>query len=137
MSENFKDPGLNSVMLTGRIVADPDLRYLPSGTACSKFAIAVNHRVKDGDDWKDEVSFFDVVTWEKLAETCSEKLYKSCPVMVEGKLKQERWEKDGNARSKIVIKAWKVTPMEWQKSREDRAAAGESRQNVQEEKLAF
>ena len=116
MSENFRDPRLNSVMLTGRLTRDVEMRRIKGDVPCAEFGLAVNHAVKTGDEWSQEAYFFDVVTWRETAEHCAEKLYKGCPALVEGKLVQERWEKEGQKHSRVRINAFKVTPLEWQRS---------------------
>ncbi len=96
---------LNSVQLIGRLTRDVELKYLSSGTAVSKFSIAVNRRKKDGESWKDEASFFDVTLFGKLGETLGQYLLKGKQVAITGSLEQQRWEKDGQTQSKIIINA--------------------------------
>jgi single-strand DNA-binding protein len=101
---------INRVMLTGRLTRDPETKYLPSGTAVTMLGIAVNRRYQDkNNEWKDETSFFDVETWGKVAERCAEQLQKGRPVYVEGRLKQESWERDGQKQSKVRIVAERVS----------------------------
>lgn len=98
---------MNNTNLTiqiGNLIADPELSMTPSGTAICKFSIAVNDDYGD----KTDVSFFNVVTWNKIAETCNTYLNKGSKVCITGKLKQDRWEKDGQKYSKINIVANKV-----------------------------
>ncbi|MDG2182372.1 MAG: single-stranded DNA-binding protein, partial [Mariniblastus sp.] len=66
-------------------------------------ALAVNEKVKKNDQWVDEVSFFDVTLWGRTAEVAGEYLSKGSSVLIEGRLKQERWEQDGKPRTKIRI----------------------------------
>lgn len=98
---------LNKVMVTARLTRDPDTRYLSSGTAVCTLGIAINRRFQDktSQEWRDETTFIDVETWTKLAEKCSETLKKGDEVFVEGRLKQESWERDGQKRSVIKIVA--------------------------------
>ena len=97
----------NRVILAGNLTRDPETRFLPSGTAVTEFAIAVNSRYKSksSEEWKEEVSFFDIVVFGKTGENCAEYLSKGSPVLVEGRLRQRRWETDGQKRSKIEIAA--------------------------------
>jgi len=95
----------NRVILAGNLVRDPETRFLPSGLAVTSFGLAVNHRYKSNNEVKEEVSFFDVVVFGKLGENCAEYLSKGRPVLVEGRLRQRRWEADGVKRSKIEIVA--------------------------------
>jgi len=93
----------NRVILVGNLTRDPELRYIPSGTAVSDISLAVNERVKKGDQWVDEVSFIDVTLWGRTAEIANEYLSKGSPLLVEGRLRQERWEKDGQKHSKLKV----------------------------------
>jgi single-strand DNA-binding protein len=98
----------NRVILAGNLVRDPETRFLPSGLAVTSFGLAVNHRYKSNNEVKEEVSFFDVVVFGKMGENCAEYLSKGRPVLVEGRLRQRRWEADGVKRSKIEIVAENV-----------------------------
>ena len=99
--------GLNKVFLLGNLTRDPELRYTPNGTAVAGFGVAVNRRytTKEGDR-KEEVDFFEVEVWDKQAENCNEYLSKGRGILVEGRLRQDRWEDEsGNKRSKLKIVA--------------------------------
>ena len=93
----------NAVMIIGRLTRDMELRYASGGMAIGSFSIAVNRRVKKGDDWADEASFFDCTAFGKTAENLITYMVKGKQVVILGSLKQERWEKDGQNHSKIVI----------------------------------
>ena len=93
----------NRVILAGNLVRDPEIRYLPSGLSVTSFGIAVNSRYKQNNELKEDVSFFDIVVFGKLGETCAEYLSKGRPVLVEGRLRQRRWETEGVKRSKIEV----------------------------------
>jgi single-strand DNA-binding protein len=93
----------NRVILVGNLTRDPELRYIPSGTAVSDISLAVNDRIKRGDQWVDEVSFVDVTLWGRTAEIANEYLSKGSPLLIEGRLKQDRWEKDGQKHSKLKV----------------------------------
>ncbi len=96
----------NRVILMGNLTRDPELRYTPNGTAVANFAIAVNRRFKTEDEVREEVDFFDIVVWGKQAENCSEYLSKGRPVLLEGRLQQNRWEtSEGQKRSKVEVVA--------------------------------
>ena len=97
----------NRVIVAGNLTRDPETRFIPSGTAVTEFAIAVNNRYKSkvSNEQKEEVYFFDVVVFGKMGENCAEYLSKGRPVLVEGRLRQRRWEQDGVKRSKIEILA--------------------------------
>jgi single-strand DNA-binding protein len=93
------------VIIAGRLTRDPETRFAPSGLAVANFSVAVKHRSKPGGDAKEDVSFFDVVVFGKQGEKCAEYLSKGRPVLVEGRLRQRRWESDGVKRSKVEILA--------------------------------
>jgi single-strand DNA-binding protein len=93
----------NRVILVGNLTRDPELRYIPSGTAVSDVTLAVNDRIKRGDQWVDEVSYIEVTLWGRTAEIANEYLSKGSPLLVEGRLKQDRWEKDGQKHSKLKV----------------------------------
>lgn len=93
----------NRVVLVGNMTRDPDLKYIPSGTAVAEIGLAVNDRVKKGDQWVDETTFVDVTLWARTAEVANEYLRKGAPVLIEGRLKLDTWEKDGAKRSKLRV----------------------------------
>jgi len=93
----------NRVILVGNLTRDPELRYIPSGTAVSDIGLAVNDRIKRGDQWVEEVTFVDITVWGRTAEIANEYLSKGSPVLIEGRLKLDRWEKDGQKHSKLKV----------------------------------
>src|SRR5215210_7010986 len=93
----------NRVILVGNLTRDPELRYIPSGMAVSEIGLAVNDRVKKGDQWVDETTFVDITLWGRTAEVANEYLSKGAPVLIEGRLKLDRWEKDGQKHSKLKV----------------------------------
>lgn len=96
----------NKVILIGNLTRDPELRYTVNGTAVTNFCVAVNHRYKQNEEMKEEVNFFDIVAFDKQAESCAEHLSRGRSVLVEGRLQQRRWETDdGQKRSKVEIVA--------------------------------
>jgi single-strand DNA-binding protein len=94
---------INQVILVGRITRDAELRYTASGSALCNFSIAVNRRVKKAEQWTDEASFFDLTLWDKQAENLNKYLVKGTQVAVQGELRQDRWEKDGQKFSKVQV----------------------------------
>lgn len=95
---------LNSILLEGNLIRDPEVSNTPKGTAVCKFTIASNRFYKQDDKYHEEVSFFDVTTWTQLAEVCSQYLKKGRGVRVIGRLKQDRWKgNDGKNKSKIYV----------------------------------
>ena len=93
----------NRVVLVGNLTRDPELRYISSGTAVSDIGLAVNDRVKRNDQWVDEATFVDITLWGRTAEVANEYLSKGSPVLIEGRLKLDQWEKDGQKRSKLKV----------------------------------
>ena len=98
----------NRVILVGNLTRDPELRYTPSGLAVSEIGLAVNDRAKRNDQWVDETTFVDVTLWERTAEVANEYLSKGSQVLIEGRLKLDTWEKDGQKRSKLRVVASKM-----------------------------
>lgn len=96
---------INRVTLIGRLTKDSDLKYTQGGLAISNFSIAVNRRRKSGDQWIDEVSYFDINLYGKPAESLKQYLTKGKQIAVDGELRQDRWEKDGQNHSRVVIVA--------------------------------
>ncbi len=93
----------NRVILVGNLTRDPELRYIPSGTAVTDIGLAVNDRVKRNDQWVEETTFVDVTLWARTAEIANEYLSKGSSVLIEGRLKLDRWEKDGQKHSKLKV----------------------------------
>lgn len=98
----------NVCILVGHLTRDMEVKYLNNGTPVGAFSLAVNDRYKKGEEWVDEVSFFDVTLWGKSAESLLQYLLKGKMIAVTGKLKQDRWEQDGQSRSKVKITADRV-----------------------------
>ncbi|MCK5249786.1 MAG: single-stranded DNA-binding protein [Spirochaetaceae bacterium] len=95
---------LNSIILEGNLTRDPVMDKTPKGTAVCHFTVASNRYYKSEGERQEEVGFFDVEVWSRLAETCSEYLTKGRGVRVVGRLKQDRWSNaDGELRSRIHI----------------------------------
>lgn len=101
----------NTVTVVGNATRDPELRYLTSGTALCNLGVAVNRRYKKGDEYVEDVSFFDVVCWRDLADNVAESIGKGDRVIVVGRLEQRSWENnEGEKRSKVEITADSVGP---------------------------
>jgi single-strand DNA-binding protein len=109
----------NRIILVGNLTRDPEIRYVGSGAAVTKFTLAVNRRSKD----KEDTDYIDIVAWDKLAETCNTYLKKGMSCLVEGRLSIRSYEdKDGNKRkaTEVVCNVMQML---------DRAAGGGSRPN--------
>ncbi len=101
---------LNHVVLIGRLTRDlgTDERsfgYVGNGQARATVSIAVNRSKKSGDQWVEEANYFDITIWGKQAENLKPYLTKGKMIAVDGYLKQDRWEKDGQKQSKVSIVA--------------------------------
>lgn len=100
---------LNSVSIIGRLTRDSEYRVSNSGTPVSNFSIAVNRRRKSGEDWVDEVNFFDVVFMGKAAERINQYLVKGRQIAIMGELHQRTWQNaDGEKRSSVEIWAQEI-----------------------------
>jgi single-strand DNA-binding protein len=100
---------LNKVFLIGNLTRDPEVRYTPAGKAVADLRLAVNRRFKtnDGED-RDETCFITVVVWGRQAETCGEYLSKGSPLLVDGRLQYDEWEKEGQKFNRIRVVASRV-----------------------------
>jgi len=96
---------INRVVLVGRLTRDAELKYTATGQAVCKFSVAVNRRRKNGDQWEEEASYFDVVVWGRSGESLNQYLLKGKAVGIDGELRQDRWQQDGQNRSKVEIVA--------------------------------
>lgn len=100
---------MNRVFLMGNLTRDPEVRYVPSGQAVVDLRLAVSHKYKtqSGED-KEETCYVDVNAWGRTAENCGQYLSKGSPLLVEGRLKYDEWEKDGKKSSKLRVVADRV-----------------------------
>ncbi len=98
----------NRIILIGNLTKDPELRYTPQGTPVTNFRMAVNSRYKQADEVREETLFIDIVVLGKQAESCSQYLSKGRSVLVEGRLKERRWESEGQQKSKFEVIAQNV-----------------------------
>lgn len=99
---------INRVILVGRLTRDAELKYTATGQAVCKFSVAVNRRRKNGDQWEDEANFFDVVLWGRQGESLNQYLQKGKLIGIDGELRQDRWQQDGQNRSKVEIVAGNI-----------------------------
>ncbi len=95
---------LNKCIMLGNVTRNPEIRYIPgSGTAVSRFGLAITRRYKHNNEYKDETCFVDIVAFGKTADFTGEYITKGMPVLVEGRLSYNTWEQDGVKRSKHEI----------------------------------
>lgn len=94
----------NRVILVGNLTRDVELKYTQGGTAVTEIGLAVNDRRKSqSGEWVEETTFVDVTIWGRTAEVAGEYLSKGSSVLVEGRLKLDQWETDGQKRSKLRV----------------------------------
>jgi single-strand DNA-binding protein len=102
---------LNVVVIGGNLTADPELRYTPNGSAVCEFTVAINKKWTDKatGQQKEDVSFIGCVAWNKTAEMVAEYFKKGRGIVVQGELKQDRWESpDGKKQSKTKVTANRI-----------------------------
>jgi len=95
---------LNKVMIIGNAGREPEMRFTPSGKPVTNFSVAVNSKFGE----QDTTEWFNIVCWNKLAETCHQYLQKGQQVYVEGRLQTQTWEQDGETKYKTEIVANRV-----------------------------
>lgn len=94
---------VNKVTLMGNVTRDPELRFTPSGAAVLNFGLATNRRYKQGEEWKDEVSFHNIVIWRN-AESLAKRIKKGTRVYLEGRIVTRSWDdKDGKKQYKTEV----------------------------------
>ncbi len=94
----------NKVIVVGNVTRDIDLKYTQGGTAVTDVGLAVNDRRKDeSGEWVDDTTFLDITLWGKTAETAGTYVSKGMPLLIEGRLKLDTWEQDGQKRSKLKV----------------------------------
>jgi single-strand DNA-binding protein len=102
---------MNLLAIAGTLTRDPEIRYTQGGKAIANFSIAVNRSWKgQSGEWEEEVSYFQCTTFGYVAENVVKKFAKGERITITGRLKQDRWEKDGQKHSRVVIIAEKIDP---------------------------
>lgn len=100
---------LNEVRLIGNITQDISLRHTNGGTAVTSFGLATNRNFKQGDDWKEEVTFHNIVVWGNDADYLTQKAKKGTRIFVSGRLQTRSWDdQDGKKNYKTEIVAEKI-----------------------------
>ncbi|MDZ4719679.1 MAG: single-stranded DNA-binding protein [Roseiflexaceae bacterium] len=96
---------LNKVLIIGRLGKDPEMRYTPGGSPVATFSVAAGRQWKDGNgDAHEETEWFNIVTWNKLAEICNEHLRKASRVYIEGRLQTRQWQdQDGQVHYRTEV----------------------------------
>jgi len=104
-------PALNRVQLIGRLGKDPENRFTPTGKNVTHFSLAVSNRWKGRDgDWKDATEWVNIEGWGRLGEICQQYLHKGSLIFLEGRLKTDKYESQGETKyfSKVVINAMQM-----------------------------
>ena len=106
----LKMPELNSVIVAGNLTKDPTFRETSNGTPVVNFHVAVNRRYKDsGNQWQEDVCYVGVVAWNKLADSCKDRLKKGSAVLIDGELQSRTFKTEDNRNRTIVeIKAKRI-----------------------------
>ncbi len=118
---------LNSVNIMGNLTRDPELKSMPSGKSVCKLSIANNRVYTKNSEKVTEVSYFDIDVWGVIADNCAKYLKKGHGIIVEGRLRQDRWEKDGKTQSRVSITANNIHFMP--RKREDTQGGSSSSQS--------
>jgi single-strand DNA-binding protein len=102
-------PSYNKVTLIGNLTRDPAIKFLANEKAVANFGLAINEKYKGKDgETKESVTFVDIEAWGRTGELCGQYLTKGRACLVEGKLKLDTWEKDGQKHSKLKVVAEQV-----------------------------
>lgn len=122
---------LNKVQLIGNLTRDPELRYTPQGTAVCTFGLATNRAwATESGEKREETEFHRIVAWNKLAELCSQLLFKGRKVYVDGRLQTRTWTaQDGSQRQSTEIVIEEMIILD---SRQAEMGTGESTAKVAE-----
>ena len=95
---------MNRVFLMGNVTRDPELRYISNGSAVTEIGLAINDRRKSSTgEWVEETTFVDITLWGRTAEIAGEYVTKGAPLLIEGRLKLDMWEKEGKKNSKLRV----------------------------------
>ena len=107
---DLKIPELNSVIIAGNLTKDPISRQTTNGTPVINFSIASNRKYRDANNqWQEDVCYVGVVAWNKLAESCRDRLKKGSAVLIDGELQSRSWKaEDGSNRSVVEVKARRI-----------------------------
>ncbi len=114
---------LNKVFLAGGITQDPQSKAVGTSTLCT-FPIAVNRKfTTQAGEEREETAFIDIETWGKVADSCAQYCYSGMQVFIEGRLKFEQWENQGQKRSKLLVTAERVQFLSPARGQQGAAAA--------------
>lgn len=121
----------------GNLCRDPELRYTANDRAVGKIIVAVNRKFTHHGQEREETSYIECELWGKVAESVGKMLGKGSPVYIEGRLKTDRWEKNGETHSKLIVVAHRCQflgkPRNRGRTDEGEAHPGEQRHSAHEE----
>lgn len=130
---DLKMPEINYVIVAGNLTKDPIFRQTTNSTPVVNFSIASNRKYKDSSNqWQEDVCYVGIVAWNKLAESCRDRLKKGSAVLVDGELQSRTWKsEDGHNRSIVEIKARRIQFLN------KRGRLNESDNGTGEEEISF
>lgn len=107
---DLKMPEMNSVAIAGNLTKDPIFRQTTNGTPVVNFTVASNRKFRDsGNQWQEDVCYVGIVAWNRLADSCRDRLKKGSAVLIDGELQSRNWKTDdGHNRSIVEIKARRI-----------------------------
>ena len=113
MASELRFPKINTVIISGRLTRDVDLRYLPNGTPVAKLPIAFDRSYQKNGEWMQDTSYIDITVWSKRGEQCAEYLRKGNAVLVEGYIRTRSYVDNNNQNRKVTeIVANKISFLE-------------------------
>ncbi len=130
---DLKMPEINYVIVAGNLTKDPVFRQTTNSTPVVNFSIASNRKYKDSSNqWQEDVCYVGIVAWNKLAESCRDRLKKGSAVLIDGELQSRSWKSDdGHNRSIVEIKARRIQFL----NKRERIAEGQNGTGVHEEDI--
>ena len=107
---DLRMPEINSASIAGNLTRDPIFRHTTNGVPVVNFTLASNRRFRDSNNkWQEDVCYIGVVAWDKLADSCRDRLKKGSAVLIDGELQSRNWKSDdGRSRSIVEIKARRI-----------------------------
>lgn len=132
---DLKMPEMNSVVIAGNLTKDPIFRQTTNGTPVVNFTVASNRKFRDsGNQWQEDVCYVGIVAWNKLADSCRDRLKKGSAVLIDGELQSRNWKTDdGHNRSIVEIKARRIQFL----NKRGRLADVAAEQSTEEEPSSF
>jgi single-strand DNA-binding protein len=123
---------LNKVMIIGNVGRDPEMRFTANGSAVTTFSVAANRRyAKQDGEWAEETEWFNIVTWNQLAERCSQNIQKGSRVYVEGRLQTRSWDgQDGQRHYRTEVIANTVSSQDRRQASGVAVGAGEDDSSI-------